>query len=102
MAGLISIGGLVSGLDTNKMIDSLVALERRPIDQLGKEIDAANVTKTALASLQAKFLAFKTAADGLKTAGGVLVRKASSSESTVLSAAAGEGAQRGTATITVS
>jgi flagellar hook-associated protein 2 len=102
MAGLISIGGLVTGLDTNKMIDSLVALERRPIDQLGKEIDAANVTKTALASLQAKFLAFKTAADGLKTAGGVLVRKASSSESTVLSAAAGEGAQRGTATITVS
>ncbi len=102
MAGLISIGGLVTGLDTNTMIDSLVALERRPLDQLGKEIDAASVTKSALASLQAKFLAFKTAADGLKTAGGVLVRKASSSDSTVLSAAAGEGAQRGTATITVS
>lgn len=101
MAGLISIGGLVTGLDTNKMIDSLVALERRPIDQLGKEISAVNDTKSALSSLQAKFLAFKTAADALKTTGGALVRKASSSESTVLSAAAGEGAQRGTATITV-
>lgn len=101
MAGLISIGGLITGLDTNKMIDSLVALERRPIDLLGKEISATNVTKSALATLQAKFLTFKSAADALKTAGGVLVRAASSSDATVVSAAAGEGAQRGTATLTV-
>ncbi|HEV7732946.1 MAG TPA: flagellar filament capping protein FliD [Candidatus Binatia bacterium] len=102
MAGLISIGGLVTGLDTNKMIESLVALERRPLDQLGKEISATNVTKSALATLQAKFLTFKTAADGLKTVGGVLVRKSSSSNESVLSAAAGAGAERGTATITTS
>jgi flagellar hook-associated protein 2 len=83
------------------MIDSLVALERKPLDQLGTQIDSVNSTKSALASLQAKFLAFKTAADALKTTSGALVRKGSSSDTSVLNAAAGDGAQRGTATINV-
>lgn len=101
MAGVISIGGLATGLDTNGIIDQLIKLERRPIDVLVTQVDQAETTKSALSTLSGKFLALKSAVDKLKTADGVLLRQASSSSETVLTAAAGSGAQRGTATLTV-
>lgn len=101
MAGVISIGGLATGLDTNSIIDQLVKLERRPLDVLVTQVADAGETKSALSTLNAKFLALKGAIDKLKTAGGVLLRQASSSDETVLTAAAGSGAQRGTATLAV-
>ncbi len=101
MAGTISIGGLISGLDTNSIIDQLVALERRPIELLSQQVSTTQATRSSLDVLQGKFLALKNAVDGFKTTGGVLVRKAASSATSVLDAAAGSGAERGSATITV-
>ncbi|MCW5893669.1 MAG: flagellar filament capping protein FliD [bacterium] len=101
MAGVISIGGLATGLDTNSIIDQLVKLERRPIDVLVTQVADAEKTKGALSTLSGKLLNLKRAIDRMKVAGDVLVRKASSSDQTVLTAAAGSGAQRGTATLTV-
>jgi flagellar hook-associated protein 2 len=101
MAGDISIGGLMTGLDTNSIIAKLVQLETRPISLLQSEQSGVEKTKTAIASLNAKLLTFKSAADALKTSAKVLVRAASSSSESVATVAAGEGAQKGTATLNV-
>lgn len=97
----ISFGGLASGIDTNKIIEQLVKLERRPIDILQSQVDTADRSKSAVLTLSGKFSALRTAAKGLASEAGVLVRKASSSVETVLTAAAGAGAERGAVTITV-
>ena len=101
MAGLISIGGLATGLDSNKIIDQLMKLERRPIDLLEKERAAAQATKTSVATVGTKLTTLGTAVRALSTVSGVLVRSASSSDEGVLTAAAGAGAARGSLTITV-
>ncbi len=101
MAGVITVGGLATGLDTNEIIDNLVALERRPIALLQRQIAALGETRTALDTLTGKLAALRTAADGLRTADRVLVRRATSSDETVATATAGTGAQRGATTLTV-
>jgi flagellar hook-associated protein 2 len=101
MAGVISIGGLATGLDTNKIIDQLVALERRPIDLLSDQVASTQNTKSSIGRLSGKITALKTAADALNSLAEVLVRKASSSATTVATATAGSGAQKGTATLEV-
>lgn len=102
MAGNISIGGLATGLDSNKIIDELLKLERRPVAQLEAEADAIRATQSAFASVGTKLGALRTAAQALRTTGDVLVRTAASSDEAVLTAAAGAGAARGTLTVTVS
>jgi len=101
MAGLITVGGLATGLDTNNIIDQLVQLERRPLDLLGQQIAAVQATQASVASFGSKLGALRTAAEDFKTVDAVLVRTASSSDEGVLSAAAGGGAPRGATTITV-
>lgn len=101
MAGIISVGGLATGLDTNEIIDKLVGVERRPLDLLGQQIAAAQATKVSISAFSSKLATFRTAATDLGTADKVLVRKASSSDEQVLQAAAGVGAGRGTTTLTV-
>jgi len=98
---LISVGGLATGLDTNSIIEQLIQLERRPIVLLERERDGVKATQNSIASVRTRLAALKTALDGLDTAGKVLVRKASSSDETVLGAVAGAGAARGAATFTV-
>src|SRR5262245_25588718 len=102
MAGLISIGGLATGLDTNKIITQLLALERRPVAALEADIDALHATQSAVASVGTKLAALQSAASGLRTQGGVLAHQASSSDESVLTVAAGAGASRSTLTISVS
>jgi flagellar hook-associated protein 2 len=101
MAGIISVGGLATGLDTNEIIDKLVAIERRPLDLLGQQIAAAQATKASIATFAGKLAALKSASSALGTADQVLVRRASSTDPQVLEAAAGLGAGRGTTTISV-
>ncbi|MFN8542677.1 MAG: flagellar filament capping protein FliD [Candidatus Binatia bacterium] len=101
MAGVISIGGLATGLDTNTIVDKLVALERRPIDLLTQDFDRVDANKSSIGELSSRLTAVQTAAKALSTTAGVLVRKATSSNDSVLSAAAGEGADRASAAITV-
>lgn len=101
MAGIIAFGGLATGLDTSKLIDSLVAIERRPITLLNNQLSAVQATQASLTTLGSKLTALKTASDALKTTGDFLVRKATSSVDTVATAAAGSGAAAGSVTITV-
>lgn len=101
MAGIISVGGLATGLDTNEIIDKLVKVERRPLDLLGQQIAATQVTKLSVSTFAGKLSTLQSAANALSTADQVLVRQASSSDEKVLGAAAGLGAARGTTTLTV-
>jgi flagellar hook-associated protein 2 len=101
VAGLITVGGLATGLDSNKIIDQLMQLERRPVDLLQKQLQETQATQTSVATLGGKLSTLNTAVRALSTVGGVLLRSATSSDEAVLTAAAGAGAARGSLTITV-
>jgi flagellar hook-associated protein 2 len=100
--GVIQVGGLATGLDTNNIIDQLVALEQRPITLLQQQQSDVAATQTSFGTLRTKLSALQSAADALNTLGEVLVGTAASSDPTVVTVAAGQGAARGTVTIDVS
>jgi flagellar hook-associated protein 2 len=101
MAGVISVGGLATGLDTNSIIDKLVSLERRPVALLEQQIAAIQATKSSVSSVQSKLATLRGAAQALGTTDDVLIRTAKSSDESVVSAVAGAGAARGAVEITV-
>jgi len=101
MAGLITVGGLATGIDTNSIIDQLVKLEHRPVDLLALEVGDVQATQASITTLTGKLSTLASAAHGLETGDGVLVRQATSSDTDVLAAAAGAGAQPGSVTLTV-
>jgi flagellar hook-associated protein 2 len=101
-SGVISVGGLATGLDTNTLIQQLVQIQSRPIQLLQNQLTDAQATQTSLTTLGTKLSAIQTAADAIKNVGDFLVRKASSSDDTILSAAAGSGAAAGSVTLNVS
>lgn len=99
--GTITVGGLATGLDTNTIVTQLVALERRSIDVLETQRLDAKTREKALQTFNTKVLAFLTAVDTVRTADGVLVRKASSSDEAVLTATAGGAAVAGSTSLNV-
>jgi flagellar hook-associated protein 2 len=101
MAGVIQVGGLATGLDTNKIIDQLVQLERRPIDLLQQQESDIQDSQTAFATFAGKLATLRSAAEALDTADDFLAGKASSSNDAAVSAVAGSGASRGTVTVDV-
>ena len=102
MAGVIQVGGLASGLDTNTIIDKLVAIERRPVALLEIELAETKTTRTSIDTFTAKLAVLREAAAGLRTPEDVLARKASSSNTDTLTATAGTGATPGSVTLNVS
>src|SRR5207302_10412835 len=101
MAGVITVGGLATGIDTNSIIDQLVKLEHRPVDLLALEVGGVQATQASITTLTGKLSTLAAAAHGLETADGVLVRAATSSDTDVLAAAAGAGAQPGSVALTI-
>jgi flagellar hook-associated protein 2 len=100
--GVITVGGLATGLDTNSIISQLVALERQPLDLLQQQVTDTQATQTSVGTVGTKLAAIQSAADALTSVSGVLVRKATSSDETVATAAAGQGAAPGSVTLAVS
>src|SRR5437870_2417407 len=68
MAGLITVGGLATGLDSNSIIDQLVALEHRPVDLLGIEVQGVQATQTSITTLTSKLATLSSAAHSLEIA----------------------------------
>lgn len=100
--GIVSFGGLASGIDTNSLVAQLVALERRrSVGLLESQQGEAQAQQSALQTFDGKLAAVLSAADKLRDATSVLARKASSSDTSVLTVAAGSGAVRGTTQVTV-
>lgn len=89
MAGNFRAGGLATGMDTNAIVDQLVALRRTPIDKLVAKQRAVDVKVSALSSLASKLEAFETAVKNLaeKGARGVMASQVPSQVSVATTSA---------------
>src|SRR5215212_7505786 len=100
--GTITIGGLATGLDTDGIVTQLVGLERqRSLTPLTTQKTDANTRRIALQTFNGKVAALLTAIKKLKDPDDVQIRKATSSNESVLTATAGSGARSGATEITV-
>jgi flagellar hook-associated protein 2 len=97
---LSSFTGVSSGMDWKGLVESIIALDKRPVDKLQARIDANTSRSTALDQFRTAMAALKTAADGL--AGGsaldlfsVTTDGADAAGRMVLSAVASVGASAG-------
>jgi len=54
VAGTFQIGGLISGLDTNKIIDQLMSVEKRPLTDMQDREQKIKDRKQALSDLNDK------------------------------------------------
>jgi flagellar hook-associated protein 2 len=97
----IPVGGLATGLDTNSLVDRLLAVERRPIALLEARKVKLRALSTAFTALNAKLLDLKAQADTLASPETFPSRSVISSAETVATAVAAPGAIRGTYTVTV-
>lgn len=97
----ISFGGLVSGLDTNGIIDKLIAIEKQPITTYQKHQSDDNAKLSTLASLVTKVQALSDAANALATSSKANPVAATSSDSNRLTATSAAGATQGSYKIIV-
>ncbi|MEA2395735.1 MAG: flagellar hook-associated protein 2 [Solirubrobacteraceae bacterium] len=63
-----SVAGLSSGLDTNTIIDQLMAIERQPQDRLKAQLSVSDARKTVLSDIQTRLKNLQLAAQDLKSA----------------------------------
>ena len=88
MAGLTSIDGLVSGLKTSDIIDSIMAIERRPAVLMEQDQTEKTNIVSALKALQAKLLALSTDVAALTRPATYNSASVKVSDDTILSATA--------------
>lgn len=101
MAGTMSIGGLISGLQTSDIISKIMEIARRPQTQLKADKTGAQLRLSIWQDLNTRILALKTAVDTIAVPGAFANCQANSSDLTVLQATAGTGAVPGTYYLTV-
>jgi len=64
----ISTGtGIISGIDWGTIVDQLMALQRRPLEDLQGRVDTTNLLKTAYLGLSARLTALKSSASVFST-----------------------------------
>jgi len=98
----ITVGGIMSGLDTNNIIDQLVELERRPIVQLQEKEAEYQVELSAYGTLRSHLNELKSAMENLDDEGDLDRFSATPGDSDLLAASADETAVTGTYNVTVS
>lgn len=92
----ISFGGLVSGLDSNKIIQQLLAIESRPISILSKQKSTLQSKFDAFKDLNTKLAALEDKAFALTQFSNIVSRKATPSNASVLSVTSNSNASIGT------
>lgn len=97
----ISIGGLVSGMDTEKVISQLMDVEKKPVTKIQNKQSDYQVQLSAYSSLQSSLSSVKNAAQNLASKDNVTSFFASSSNSGLLTALTGSGAIAGNYAVTV-
>jgi flagellar hook-associated protein 2 len=97
----ISVGGLVSGMDTDKIISQLQALQQKPITKLQTQEAAYQVKLTAYSSLQGSLKDVKNAARNLDTSSDITSYAATSSNTSLLTASAERTAVAGSYSVKV-
>jgi len=95
------IDGLVSGLDTNSIIEQLMTAERVPVDLMTARQKAAQSALDAYKSVASKLSAITTASAALERSTGWRLRTTTSSNDAVATASASDGATLGGIQFTV-
>jgi len=98
MSSSITVGGLASGLDTNSIVDKLVAVESIPINKNNSRQAALNVQISSIGDILTKIKALSTSATNLSK--GVAAYSIASTPSGV-TASIGTGASAGSYSISV-
>lgn len=86
MGRIQSTVGLISGIDYGKIVDQLVALSRRPVDQLTSRNETLKKQQVAVTELSAYLLAVRYASDNLAKSEIYQKTKVSTSNEAVLQA----------------
>lgn len=86
MSGLISVGGLVSGMDTNTLIQQLMQLERQPIVRFEDRIGTLQTQQTALRGLRTQLTTLRSRLQDFRLNSIFNQFSAASSETKVLTA----------------
>ena len=87
---LASFSGLATGIDTASLIDQLVALERRPIEQIQDKQTDLNRVSGRLNTIRSQLNSLKSSAEEMDDASDLLTTQATSSdEDSVLASSTG-------------
>jgi len=97
----ISVGGIISGMDTESIITQLLTLEAKPILNLQQKEADFQVELTAYGSLKSVLNSLKSAAEGLDTTTELTGFTATSSDTDLVTVTADSSATAGTHNITV-
>jgi flagellar hook-associated protein 2 len=97
----ISVGGLISGLDTNSIIDQLLELQQKPIIKLQQQEAAYQVELSAYGSLKGILSSLKSAVEDLDSVSNLTRFSAVSGDTDLFSVSADENATAGSYDITV-
>jgi flagellar hook-associated protein 2 len=97
----LSIGGLISGFDTESIISQLLDIERRPILQLKQREGDYQVQLTAYGSLQSVLSSLKAGSVKLDNTGSLTKFSATSADTDLFTASADDSATVGSYNITV-
>lgn len=98
----IGVSGLMSGLDTDSIIQKLMDLDRRPIIQLQKKEANYQAKITALGMVKSSMSDLQSAVEALKDSDNFISYSASSSDTDILTVSAGDDVNPGTFNIVVS
>ncbi|MER3453162.1 MAG: flagellar hook protein, partial [Acidimicrobiia bacterium] len=94
-SSLTSVDGLVTGLNTSQIIAQLMAIERRGVDRLQTRQKQYDARISAWDDIAAKVAGLRTALDALGGVDPLGLYRASTSDTSVLTATAGPGATVG-------
>ncbi len=97
----ISVGGLISGLDTNNIIDQMLDLQKKPIESLQKKNEAYEVTLSTYGSLQGLLGKLNTAAGALKSETDMTSYTATSGNTDLVTVSADKDARAGSYSVSV-
>ena len=97
----LSVGGLMSGLDTNSIIDQLLVLQQRPIVSLQQREANYQVELSVYGSLQSSLSSLKSAMEDLDSVSDLTSFSATSGDTDLFTASASDTATPGSYSITV-
>ncbi len=100
-SGTMSSPGLGSGLDVNGIVSKLMAIERRPIDNIDTETTGILAELTAYGTLKGALSAFQTSVQALSSRSAFAITKATVADTTQLSASSDSTAAVGSYSVKV-
>lgn len=91
----ISFGGLATGMDTNSIVDQLMAIERQPINRLNRDKTWFNSREAAYGAFDGKLQNFLSSIENLGSSDELRKMSVAAASDEFFSVSAGSGAQPG-------